>query len=668
MTARTRWAVAGALSASLACTNNPYSDEVAGQKVLYTAFSEAHRTLDPAVAYNVDAHKVTGLVFDKLLEYHYLKRPYELIPGLAKAVPQAEPQPDGGVIYRFEMRPGVFYADDPCFELSGPGQTTREATAEDIRFELMRLADPALDVQVAEPFSKIAGFQELQARLRELREQPDFAKRPAREQYEAAGGLPGAVVHGRYGLEIRLREVYPQILYWLATEFSTPVAWEAVAYYDGNEGRERLADHPVGTGPYRIVHYDKQFRIVLVRNPRWYGIADPSAPGAHYPTEGAPGDAEDGLLDASVVGTPVPKVDRIEFRLEKETVAYFNKFLQGYYESAGIIKESFNQVIQNDRLTPEMQEMGIGLEKAVSPSVFYLGFNMEDATVGYPAGARARKLRQAMALAIDAEEWIELFLNGRGIPAQSPIPPGLFGYDPDYRDPYRQHDLAKAKQLLAEAGYANGIDPQTGKPLLITFDTYVVNSQSLIEREYFVNAWRKLGIDARLVATTYNEFQAKVERLAYQIYFWGWSADYPDPENFYFLLTCEMRRSTNGGPNSTNFCDPEFEKAFAVMKTRENDEVRMQAIREMRAVIERESPWIEIHHAVDYALTHSWYAQLKPFGMSYPMYKYYDVDVEARRAWRAERNQPLRWPAYAIVGALALATLPAIRTFFRERQ
>ena len=63
----------------------------------------------------------------------------------------------------------------------------------------------------------------------------------------------------------------------------------------------------------------------------------------------------------------------------------------------------------------EMQARGMRLDKKVEPTIFYVGFNMDDPVVGAPAGERGRKLRQAMSLAIDAKQYLELFLNGRGV-------------------------------------------------------------------------------------------------------------------------------------------------------------------------------------------------------------------------------------------------------------
>lgn len=666
--------VAGGSLAALAlvgCTNNPYSDADQNRKVLYTSYREAPRTLDPAVAYTTAAHAITGEVYETLLEYHYLKRPYVLIPGLAAALPESTELDADWTLYRFALREGVLYQQDPCFPLDAEGRRTRKVVAADFAFELMRLADPGVNSPVAEPLGNIRGFAEFAERLSAAREaDEDFAARPVREQYAEVGPMEGVRARGLYGLEIEVSSRYPQILYWFAMPFTAPVPWEAVAYYDGEDGRPGFADHPVGTGPYFLAKYDKHSRMILEANPNWYGVLHPEwrAPGATYPVSGAPGDAEAGRLDPRVVGQPLPFIERIEFRREKESIPYFNKFLQGYYDAAGIIKESFDKVIHEGGLSDDMRGMGIDLEKSVEPSVFYIGFNMDDETVGASGGEANRKLRQAMSLVIDTEEYTRLFSNGRGVPAQSPLPPGLYGYDPEYRNPFRQVDLERARALIAEAGYPGGIDPATGAPLELTFDTSDTSAQGRLRFEFFTRAWRQIGIDVGIEATNYNQFQEKVRNGAYQIFMWGWFADYPDPENFLFLLWSEMGRSTGGGPNTANFSSPRYDELYLSMKARTNDAARLAEIEEMRAILEFERPWIELTHSEAYSLFHGWLAYVKPFGMSFPMTKYRDLDTELRSKQREAWNQPILWPLYAALALGVALVIPGIFTFLRERQ
>ena len=667
--ARLTGLLAGVL-AVLGCTNNPYPDVDQDKKVLYSSFNEAPKTLDPAVAYTTAEHVVTGSVYDTLLDYHYLRRPFELIPSLAEAVPKPETQADGHQIYRFKLRPGVLFHADPCFALNQQGRDTREVVAADIAFQFARLADPAVNSPVASTFADVLDFTDFGKRLADQRKSdPAFAALPIQEQYKRAGGIAGVSVRSAVDLDIVLSGPNPQILYWFAMPFTTPMPWEAVAYYDGKEGRPNFSDHAVGTGPFRLTVYERQHRFVLERNRAWYGTqqAEAKAPGATFPTDIDRADIDAGHIDPAYAGRPLPFLDRINFTRERESIPRFNKFLQGYYDDGGIIKESFDAIIKDDRLSPEMVARGIRLDTEVEPTIFYIGFNMDDAIVGASGGTRARKLRQAMSLAINVEDYLRLFMNGRGLAAQSPLPPGIFGYVKDYTNPYRQPDLARARAVLAEGGYKNGIDPATSQPLKLTFDTGNTTAQALLQYEFLVSAWRELGLDVRIVATTYNQFQDRVRRGAYQIFQWGWVADFPDPENFLFLLECSNARSKSMGPNTANFCNDDFDKLYREMKSLPNEQLRTDLIRKMVAILENERPWIELYHNEDYTLTHAWLVNSKPMGLSNPAFKYKDVKPQLRAQLRAEWNAPVRWPLYLVLLLIVGATVPAVTTYYRER-
>jgi len=663
-------AAAGLLTLA-ACSNNPYPSADEDRKILYTSFQEAPRTLDPAVAYTTSSSVITGNVFDTLLEYHYRKRPYELIPGLARQVPEGRANADGTVNYRFELRAGVEFHEDPCFPPNAAlgGRRTRHVTSADIAFQLMRIADPAINSPVRSNFSQVVGFAAFSKRLAEKRKlDPSFDGRPADAQYAEVGGIAGIRTPERNTLEIVLTHADPKILYWFAMPFTTPLPKETVAYYDGNQGRARLADHPIGTGPFILTIYEKQFRMILDRNPHWWGLADSKAPAVVLPVEGDPEDVSSGTIDKAYLGRPAPFLSRVEFRREREGIPRFNKFLQGYYDYGGIIKESFDAVIQNDRLSPLMRARGMRLDKSVEPSIFYIGFNMDDPTVGRAGGERSRKLRQAMSLVIDVKQYLELFLNGRGVPAQSLLPPGLYGYNRDYRNPFRKVDIDKARGLLKEAGYAGGIDPATGQPLRLTFDTGNTTTAGKLQYQFFINAWRQLGLDVELAATNYNQFQDKVRKGSYQIFTWGWIADYPDPENFLFLLQGAKARSNGNGPNTANFKDPDYDRLYDAMKNRTNDAERGRIIAEMLKILERRRPWIELYHREAYELSHGWLKNAKPTGLFSTPFKYLDVDATARAKSRLAWNQPVVWPAYVLLILAFAAIAPGIVTFYRERQ
>lgn len=658
-----RLAVALCAVSGTACTNSPYPDADDRVKVLYRAYEEPPKTLDPAVAYSTADHVITGEVYDTLLEYHYIERPYRLIPGMAIDVPKAETLADGRVRYQFRLRDGLAYAEDECFGAA----RTRAVVASDFVFALERVADPLVGSPVSEPFGRLAGFVAFGQELERRRKQdPSFGKLPLERQYQAIGGFEGATAEGEQTLVITLPEPYPQILYWFAMNFASPVPPEAIQFYDGQDGRPDFSEHPVGSGPFVLTRYEKQSRMVLSKNPHYYGVAHPEAhaPGATFPEL----PESESAVDRAATGKPLPLLDRIEFRVEKENIPAFAKFLQGYYDLSGIARESFDRVVTERGLSPDMQALGMTLSKRVVPAVYYIGFNMDDPVVGRAGGERSRRLRQAMSLVTDVREYLRLFTNGRGLPAQSPLPPGIFGHDESYENPYRRVDLERARRLLSEAGYDRGIDPKTGSPLRLTFDVPDTSPEGRLRFMFWVQRWRQLGIDVVLAATNYNKFQEKVRDGAYQIFQWGWVADYPDPENFLFLLTTAMARSVSGGPNTANFKHQEYDRLFSRMQARESDGERMRLIGEMRSILEAERPWIELFHPEDYALIHGWLRHVRPPGLSIPTVKYHDVDPELRARRRREWNQPVLWPAFALALVLLLVLVPGVYTYFKERQ
>ena len=324
-------------------------------------------------------------------------------------------------------------------------------------------------------------------------------------------------------------------------------------------------------------------------------------------------------------------------------------------------------MVKEGRLSDDMATLGMRLDRAVVPSVYYLGFNMTDPVVGTPAGETGRKLRQAMSLAIDSQEFMRIFQNGRGVPAQSPVPPGLFGYDETYVNPFRQVDLERAAALLREAGYPGGVDPKTGRALHLTFDSGDTSARGRLRYQFFVDAWRRLGLDVEIAATTYNQFQEKVRKGSYQLFMWGWVADYPDPENFLFLLWGPMARSA-GGPNTANFADPAYDAKFVAMRDLPNDAERARLIRELIDIVQRERPWIELFYPESFTLTHGWVRNSKPLGMSFSTLKYRDLDPVKRTHLRDEWNQPITWPAWVLAAVAVVVIAPGVATVLRTRR
>ncbi len=370
------------------------------------------------------------------------------------------------------------------------------------------------------------------------------------------------------------------------------------------------------------------------------------------------------------------------YSLEKEDIPYWNKFLQGYYDTSGISSDSFDQAISvgasgEVSLTDAMLEKGIELRTAVSTSIFYTGFNMLDPVVG-GLGEKARKLRQAIAIAVDFEEYISIFLNGRGIPAQGVIPPGIFGfvegdagintyvYDLTPRGPERR-PIELARRLLAEAGYPEGRDIETGKPLVLYFDTTATGPDDKARLDWLHKQFAKLDIQLVVRGTDYNRFQEKMLKGTAQIFQWGWNADYPDPENFLFLLYGPQGKVEHNGENAANYRNEEFDRLFMQMKNMDNGPQRQAIIDRMMAIARHDAPWLWGFHPKQFSLAHAWYRNAKPNLMANNALKYRRIDPGQRAELQATWNRPVRWPIALLLGLVLLVVLPAFFSY-RSRQ
>ena len=709
--------IAAALAAgcSGAPWNDPYPHTEASRNILYTSFSERPKHLDPVQSYSENEYVLIANIYQPPLQYHYLKRPYALVPFAAAEMPRAllydakdRRLPDNADAkevaysdYVIRIRPGILYQPHPALAQDARGRYvyhdlkpgdldgvhavgdfkqagTRELTAADYVHQIKRLAHPRLHSPVMQLMGEyIVG---LKALAQELAEAEKAAARAGRR-----GGfldltrfeLAGAQVVDRYTYRVRVRGKYPQFVYWLAMPFFAPVPPESDRFYaqPGMEERNISLDwFPVGTGPYMLTVNDPNRQMVLERNPHYKGEV--------YPAEGEPGDAEAGLLKDA--GHPLPFIDKVMFALEKEQIPYWNKFLQGYYDASGIASDTFDQAVQfsgqgDVTLSEDMQARGIRLQTSVATTTFYLGFNMLDPVVG-GTGERARKLRHAISIAIDQEEMISIFRNGRGIAAQGPIPPGIFGYREGKEgiNPYvydwadgapRRKPVEAAKKLLAEAGYPNGRDAKTGEPLLVNLDTTGTGPDAKSRLDWYAKQFEKIGVQLAVRATDWNRFQDKLRKGNVQLYFLGWNADYPDPENFLFLLHGAQSKVRTAGENASNYENPEFDRLFERMKNMANGPERQALIDRMVEITRRDAPWVWSLFPMDYTLHHAWVKNRKPNTMANNGLKYQRIDPALRTRMRREWNQPVLWPV-ALGGALiVLSLVPAVVTFRRrERQ
>ena len=667
--------------------NDPYPSLDSRRNILYGAFVERPKHLDPVQSYTEDEARFTQQIYEPPLQYHYLKQPYELIALTAAEPPRSWPIEGGKfTVYEIRIRAGIRYQPHPGFvpenhaldrrkieHLRTPYDLptgSRELDADDYVYQIKRLAHPRLHSPIFGLMAEyVVGLAEYAERLKKL--EPGGGWLDLREH-----PLAGVERVDRYTYRVTLKGAYPQFAYWLAMPFFAPVPWEAEKFFHqpGMAAKNFTLDWwPVGTGPYRLVENDPNSRMVLEKNPNFRG--EP------YPAEGEAGDAAQGLL--ADAGRTMPFIERVVFTREKEGIPYWNKFLQGYYDTSGVASDNFDQAVRvsvegDAALTSEMERKGIGLRTSVATTIVYLGFNWLDPVVGGD-GERARKLRHAVSIAVDLEEYLSIFANGRGLVAHGPLAPGIFGWrdgesgvNPvthEWRGG-RAHrrPLAEAKRLLAEAGYADGRDAKTGQPLVLYLDTVTRGPGDKARLDWWRRQFARISIQLEIRETDWNRFQEKIRKGSQQLFILGWNADYPDPENFLFLLHGAQSRARIQGENAANYASAEFDALFEKMKNMPNSAERAHLIERMVEIARRDAPWVWGFHPKDYSLYHAWLANLKPNNMARNSLKYLKVDPEKRAALRREWNHPVLWPLGAVLLVLVLSAVPAIMSYRRRER
>ena len=688
--------------------NSPRELADYGTNTLFSSFSgRSPKTLDPQASYSSDETLYTYNVYEPLYSYHYLKRPYELVPRTAsyvakpvyldKAVnvlPETAKADDIATsVYRIELKKGILFAPHPAFAkdekgnylyhrlskdevakltspLELPQKGTRELTAQDYVYGVKRIAAPATVSPILGLMTEhVEGLSELAKQLKV------YAQNHADDKWLDLRAVPfeGVKALDRYTLEIRVKGKYPQFDNWLAMAFFAPMAWEAEKFYaqDGFvENNISLATWPVGTGPYMLTVSRTNREHVLERNPNYR--FDP------YPCEGEKEDAAKGFL--ADCGKPMPFVDRIVMTMEKEAVPTTTKFLQGYYDSPQITRldvgQGFLVAAGDDPDKAKLyRDKNLQFPTTVEANLWYIGFNWLDPVVGEgktpEEKRRNQKLRQAISIAIDWEEQIAIFEKGQGSPAHGPLPPGLFGFDEKGHSAFNpvvykktadgtvvRRSIEEAKALMRQAGYPDGRDAKTGQPLVLNFDWQGASPGSKAFLEWFKRQFAKIDIQLEIRATDYNRFQDKMMKGAAQIYYWGWLADYPDAENFLFLLYGPNSKvgTGGGGENASNYVNAEFDRLFDRMKYLENTPEKAQIIDRMIAIAQKDAVWSFGYYPTSAAALHQWVKNAKPTQMIRNNVQFMRIDVPTRVAKIAEWNRPIVWPVILIV-AFVLACI-----------
>ena len=726
---RAGWAVAGLALLMGGCNNNPYPVGAERTNTLFYSFDErSPRYLDPTASYANPETAYTFQIYEPLYGYHYLKRPYELTPKAAAKVVRphyldknGQPLGDDAAaeliaesVYDIPLKPGMRYQPHPAFAVDAQGkylyhsdhalsraelgdkrtpfdfaqQGSREVVADDLVYALKRHATTRIEAPVYAVFAEyVIGLKDYAGLIKQedtrlLKGLPaDLRDKPFLDFRRWA--LAGATAPEKHLLRVRLKGKYPQWNFWMALPFIAPIPWEADAFYAQpgmNEAGLSLNQWPVGSGPYMMAEFVRDRRHVMLRNPNFHGET--------YPCEGMPGDKEAGLLDDC--GKPMPFIDKLYVTIEKEKVARKEKFKQGYFDVPEIERPEWgvdfrNDADDSDEVAALFKQRGFQFPLMTDISNWYLGFNMLDPVVGKGATPeeddKHRKLRQAIAIVVDYEEgYGRIFKHKGGVAAHSPLPPGLFGSregQGDFHNPVThrivdgkivRRSVDDARQLLAEAGYPNGRDATTGKPLVLNYDFQrAITPEFKSENDWMAKQFAKLGVQLEVRATDFNQYQDKTLKGKHQIYWAGWLADYPDTENFMFLLYGPNAKSKVNGENVSNYENPEFDGLYRQLQVLDDGPQKQQVIDRMVAIVQRDAPWCFGYFPYGGLAFQQWVHNGKPSILIRDMAKYYRVDAPLRAQRQAEWNAPVRWPL-ALLGLGLLAAVWGARRSFKARE
>lgn len=533
-------------------------------------------SLDPVQAQSVGASRAVALVYETLLEYDYAARPYRLRGCLAADLPEVS---DNGLTLTFHLRPGILFGPDPCFGTNADGRPkSRELTANDVLYSLKRVADAKVGA---------GSWWILKGRIEGL-DAFHAASAEADADYDAP--VTGLQAPDKRTVRLRLTHPVPQLLWCLAMPPTAVVPREAVEFY----GLEEFGQREVGTGPFRLVSWRRNYRMSFERRPG----------------RDTTRDATPDLGDAAGC---VP-VERIEWPVMDDASTRWMAFLSGALDMEGNIpRDNLDSVLAPDgTLRPDLAHRGIRLLRQSGMDTFYIGLNMDDPVLG-----PNKALRQALNAAFDFAAWAAVN-PGKGTPCVGPVPANVEGRL-DAPFPYA-HNEEKAKALLAEAGYPNGIDPATGRRLTLTLDLGQTDQETRESAELMASFFDRIGIVLEPRFNNWPAFLTKVRNRQAQMFQVGWIADYPDAENFLQLFY-----GPNASPscNRVNYVNPAFDALYEEASRTLDADARHALYRRMQEIIREDCPWVFLYHRTETLLVHDRVRNFRPHDFPYGMEKHY---------------------------------------------
>lgn len=444
----------------------PSRDEVIDSRDNYDP-----KSLDPAVSTDVPTGRAVGYLFDGLTQF---TADAKVLPALAKSWTVST----DGLTYTFRLRSGVTFHDGS------------RLTAHTVAKSWQRALAPETKSGAASFLFPIKGAKEYNG--------------------GTAKSIAGITVPDDSTLVVALSQ--PLAI------FTEMLALPVAAVVPENAGGD-FGQHPIGTGPWKLVEWKHDDYLLFAKNPNYFGGA--------------------------------PKLDTLRARIIAEPSTAVAEYESGNVDILEIPAGEAGDWESDESKKPELMS-------TPALELVYIGINT---TRGPLADVR---VRQAINYAIDIDRIIERLISGRGTRAAGVVPPALGGYDKS-RKPYA-YNPQKAKQLLAAAGYPNGIDVELWVGTIPTYEHIAETVQAYLNQ---------VGIRTKIVQRESAAARAAARKGDADMILKDWYADYPDAEDFLYPLLHNDNKGAGG--NISFFSNPTFD-SLVTKARRELDESKRTAL------------------------------------------------------------------------------------------
>ena len=578
-----------------------HAQDRTGEKVLRYAFPIAETGFDPAQLSDLYSRIVTANIFDALYSYDYLARPVKVRPNVAVGMPVIA---DDFRTYTIKIRAGIYFADDPAF-----GGKKRELTAQDFVYSYKRHFDP---------ITKSPSYSDLEEEkllgMDALRR--DAEKPGASFNYDKE--VDGIRALDRYTLQFKTKETRPRFIYFLADAgIYGVVAREVVEKYG-----DKIMEHPVGTGPFRLDQWTRSSKMIFVKNSNFRE--------QFYDAEPATDDARSQAIFQQMKGKRLPLVDRVELSIIEENQPRWLSFLNGDQDVLERLPNAFAyQAIPNNRLAPNLVKKQISMERVPNPDVTVTFFNMEDPLVGGYSPANVA-LRRAVALAYNSEEEIRLPRRNQAIPAQGPIQPTTFGYDLAFKTEMSEFSRARAGALLDMYGYVDRDsdgwrDLPNGQALVLQYST-TPDSASRELNEIWKKNMDAIGIKMEFKTGKWPEHLKAARAGKLMMWGLGYSASNPDGAGALALGYGPAK----GQGNLSRFEHAEFDRLYRQQQLMPDGPERVAVMQQTVKIMVAYMPYKFSTHRILTDMTQPWLLGYRRHPMAREFWQYVDIDNNKR--------------------------------------